>query len=467
MKKKVLPEVDEVKLPVILGMRPGKYILILLVLAVLLVVFLLGVLPGIVKGGRYVHFESDYSSVGVIVDGRYLGSTEGSRLFVPSGEHKVEYIKSGDIVATTDIKMDHPIFLTLLFKRTKTIKAEIPASVDIYRNALEMAYEDLPLYSEVIEYPSAYNYRPIYTDIARDAVASGVKDVSADLLLQAMFINSATMYEDYKAAKDIYKKAGISYSSEGLSRVDSVLEKFIAEKGDFVTFQNDIPAIKPVKSEDGFTYPETTFSLGSDTIESWEGAAIYPVKVTVGEFTLSEKLVSEYDWALFIQANPYWSKDNIDTIVKEGKADEYYLAGIFPSVNVHTDKPVRNISYYAAKAYAEWMAKETGKNYRLPTEAELELAMDLTTETTATSLRYSDYSDGPKSLLGGLWEMSDTAFLPLARVSGNYELSNSTVGDMVVKGGSYVSPASLAYEVGALDRKDCSEYLGLRLAIGK
>jgi len=467
MKKRVLPEVDEVKLPHIFGMRPGKYILILLVLAVLLVLFLLGFLPGIVKGGRYVHFESDYSSVGIVVDGRYLGSSEGSRLFIPSGRHKVDYIKSGEIVLSDEIRMDHPIFLTLLFKRTATITADIPADENIYRNALEMTLEELPLYSGLFEYSSAYNYRPLFSLLARDAAAANVKDVSNDLLLQALFISSEEMYRDYLESVEIYRNAGIKYESEALGRVDAALEKLVAANGDFRTYSAALPSFSPARTDDGFAYPETTFTLGSDTIESWEGLSIYPVDVTVGKFTLSQKLVSEYDWALFIEANPYWAKDNIDAIVKDGMADEYYLAGVFPSVNVHTDKPVRNISYYAAMAYAEWISSRTGKNYRLPTEAELELAMDLTGEAPATSLRYSDYSDGPLSLLGGLWEMTSTSYLPLARISGNYDLSETEIGDMVVKGGSHVAPSSPAYEVGVLDRKDCSEYLGLRLAIGK
>ncbi len=469
MKKKVLPEVEEVKLPVLFGLRPGKYILVLLIAAILLVLFLLGILPGIINGGRYVHFESPYTSVGVVVDGRYMGSSDGSLLFINSGLHEVEYIKSGRTVARSELKIDHPLFLTLLFKRTKKVDIDIPSNREIYDSALELSFRDLPLYSRVIDYNEFYNYRPIYSDLANDAVAAGVKDVSDELLVEAMFINSSVMYEDYMKAVEIYEKAGISYRSEGLSRVDQVLEKLVGETGDFVTYSGSVAEIVPEKTELGFRYPASSFSIGSDTIESWEGASIYPVKVSTEAFTLQDRYVSEYDWALFVEANPYWSKDNLENIVKDGMADEYYLAGIFPSVNVRTDKPVRNISYHAAKAYAEWMEETTGRKYRLPTEAELELAMDLSKEEYATSLRYSDYSEGPHSLNGGLWEMTSTSYLPLARVSGNYDLSDIEVGDYVVKGGSFVNaPTAInPYSVGSLDRTDCSEYLGFRLAIGE
>lgn len=41
----------------------------------------------------------------------------------------------------------------------------------------------------------------------------------------------------------------------------------------------------------------------------------------------------------------------------------------------HPDMPVVTISWHDALAYCEWLGKETGRRYRLPTEAEREKAM--------------------------------------------------------------------------------------------
>ena len=115
MKKDKLPEVEKVVLPKFLGMRPGKYILIALVIVILILFFLIGILPGILNGGRYVSFNSELSNVGIILDEKYIGSTEGSRIFVPSGEHKVEFIKDSEVIYSETLKIDHPIVLTLIF----------------------------------------------------------------------------------------------------------------------------------------------------------------------------------------------------------------------------------------------------------------------------------------------------------------------------------------------------------------
>ena len=56
-------------------MRPGKYILIVLIILILIIFFLLGLLPGIINGGRYVSFNSSLSNVGVIIDDKYIGNT--------------------------------------------------------------------------------------------------------------------------------------------------------------------------------------------------------------------------------------------------------------------------------------------------------------------------------------------------------------------------------------------------------
>ena len=53
------------------------------------------------------------------------------------------------------------------------------------------------------------------------------------------------------------------------------------------------------------------------------------------------------------------------------------------------NRPVINVSREDARAYAAWLSKQTGKRYRLPTEAEWEYAARALTSATDTSTRYS------------------------------------------------------------------------------
>ena len=53
------------------------------------------------------------------------------------------------------------------------------------------------------------------------------------------------------------------------------------------------------------------------------------------------------------------------------------------------NRPVINVSREDARAYAAWLSEQTGKRYRLPTEAEWEYAARALTSATDISTRYS------------------------------------------------------------------------------
>nr|WP_297308732.1 formylglycine-generating enzyme family protein [uncultured Flavobacterium sp.] len=88
--------------------------------------------------------------------------------------------------------------------------------------------------------------------------------------------------------------------------------------------------------------------------------------VEVKSFLIDETLVTNADYLKFLKANPQWTKSKVLRLY----ADENYLANWktdfeFPE-DVSPNAPVTNVSWYAAKAYAEALGK------RLPTVDEWE-----------------------------------------------------------------------------------------------
>lgn len=92
--------------------------------------------------------------------------------------------------------------------------------------------------------------------------------------------------------------------------------------------------------------------------------------VEVKSFYLDTFPVTTGDYLEFVRANPQWRRSRVKRIF----ADEGYLANwpgdLVPPMNQPLDVPVTSVSWFAAKAYAEWKGK------RLPAVAEWERAAE-------------------------------------------------------------------------------------------
>ena len=185
------------------------------------------------------------------------------------------------------------------------------------------------------------------------------------------------------------------------------------------------------------------------------------------DFSISSRPVSEYDYALFVSENPEWALSNKENLISEGLVDENYLSGVSLSIGYVSIRPIRNISYYAAQAYIDWLSRRDGVNYRLPNEAEWSYAAySVQDKNYVTSLNWADAdSSRPQMMMGGVWEFTSSEYVPLSRILGYdcYSLEND---DIIIKGGSYLnSPEEInADTVGLISKSTCSDYVGFRIA---
>ncbi len=467
-KKERLPEVDPVVLPEkIFGMRSGLAILIGLVLVFAILFFLVFMLPGIKNGGVYIGFESGLSDVGVYMDGRYLGSTEGTRYFVKHGGHEFVFFKDGLEISRTTIEIPHPVFFTLLFHRTMDLDIGAVSVAGLEDSIRENFVTKVVDWSKNTQYDGTiYSFPPLFSSFAKDIVALDMEDYSEQLFLAAAHISSQDMLDDYILATGLLEEAGkdIGFDDSFLSGLGFSGESVISQH-----VERD-----PVEPE-GFSEGWIDYAGGSLTMGSYDGST-YPLTneaemdVTVPAFSIMRYPVSEYEYALFIEENPYWAKSNIENIVADGMADENYLSSIILSTSFRSTRPIRNISYHAAKAYAGWLSEKTGKNLVLPSEAVWTYAAVSAEDAGYASSLAITQSDPsvPAMMFGGLWEMTGSSYIPLSRLTDYQtlqELSGNLDEDIIVKGGSYLSSSSLvtADTVGIMSKEATSPYAGFRL----
>lgn len=143
--------------------------------------------------------------------------------------------------------------------------------------------------------------------------------------------------------------------------------------------------------------PETQFMLG-DVVGDGSANEKPAHIVRVGDFLISKHEVTNQEYFAFSKETgkhtPEWIEPGGQYHYQTG-ADDFYKK-IGPGLYA-LDHPVVGVSWQDAVAYCEWLSKKTSLRYRLPTEAEWELAAQGSKE----KIKYSWGNGSPQIAMGG------------------------------------------------------------------
>jgi formylglycine-generating enzyme required for sulfatase activity len=479
MKRRIeLPEVDQVQLPHLFGLRPGVLILIILLIVLVAVLFFIAFFPGVIKGGRYVTFRAPLSESGVVVDGTYIGVTDYP-YFIESGSHEVQVMKAGISYSSYTLDVDHPVFLTWLFHRK--LEAPLPSlALDEEKKSVinQFNLQEIADASAILSYDMVNRSRPLFSNLIQDLQALELDQNTTQATIETAlrYISNETMLSEAKEALEAVEM------SDTMLEVITIAEAVVKNTTNSgVGLASTAPSLTTKKQSlsygdfqlAGFSYPSSSLVMGRETPASYPQVNEAGVSVAVPSFVLGATEISQYQWALFVEENPYWDKSNKAELISKGLVDDSYMQGMTISSVFVTSRPVFNVSYHAAQAFCAWLSEKTGKKVFLPTEAMWTLAALQQNELKYnTSLSpYPDYSSGPVSLLGGVWELTQTPYIPLSRLTG-YEESLalheafSLQMQPIVKGGSYLNdPQTItAHTVGVIEPDACGDQIGFRVA---
>lgn len=93
-----------------------------------------------------------------------------------------------------------------------------------------------------------------------------------------------------------------------------------------------------------------------------------PKEISVKAFYLDVLPVTNGDFLAFVRANPQWRRSQTKRIFADDAYLKNWAGDLDPGTNASLNSPVTFVSWFAAKAYAQWKGK------RLPATAEWEYA---------------------------------------------------------------------------------------------
>lgn len=430
MKKKNLPKVEPVKLKPLFGMKPGVWLTILYFLAFLLTLFFLGIVPDLVTSSKRVSFTSDCFNSAVYLDGNYAGGTPFTTK-VNSGTHAVKYKINGCEIDSFEIEVSKPVFFAWLFPRKMDVNSDAKLTTEAYKALVSEFLQDLCDYSAILSYDKTHRYPSLYTNFAKTiqnslSVCHDYKEIMQNSLC---FATTAEMQQDAETA---FKILNIPFDFVHSSSTDS-------------------------------TYKAKNAQITGQTVLKTSGFSITGYTVN-NSFTVARTCVTEEMYQAFIKDNPMWDKSNKEALISQGLVDDYYLEDVnFTSLA----NPVKNVSFYAAEAFCQWLSQISGKRVVLPSDKMWIDASSVAERTYQRSLLSISTENKPISMFGGLWEMTSDIFVPyedlqVSDIQNLLEKYNVT-GEMVVKGGSYLN-SNVGSEVkGSLPKNICSDFLGFRV----
>ena len=513
-KKITQSDIDQasVRLHSIAGLSPRAYLPATYAFLALLLLFLVLVLPGIVKNGSYLVFEGAPGKSAFYAGEAFKGSTEQS-VYLPSGDYAIRIDHQGFVPETRTLKVRGRLFGSLFFPRRMKIEFGLTAKAP--KELLQSAYAEYGSWALTGKPSALYQIPPVLSDASSALAGTGAlgktqpADAAEPLPSALNFTKdvmaataSAESARDGIKASLILATAGMPGPLSMVAAARTALATLASGKAGAVWLQDILDrkqaeklaplAAAAAKEAQTASAPRPRGSIslaGSDFILFSSGSLSLggeapsgsraPYVAAIPSFGIARTEVTNRQWAEFLAANPDWRAANKAALQDKGLVDEDYLA----EEKGADDAPVTGVSWHAAAAYCEWLSSKSGGAYAvvLPSEAMWEAAARAGLSDSASTLeKKATWSDGTRmgparvaasgysaaglaDMFGNVWEWTSETYRPYPALA-----SGQLQGDeKAVRGGSWAnSPDSISlYSRGGIPAAHASAFLGFRPAI--
>lgn len=498
------PDVEDyhVRLKPFLGIPPTTYVPVGWGVVILLAVFLALVYPGIRSYGTVFTVTTTPLGAEVFVDGVRIGSSPVTA-FVAAGERRLE----------VDLPGHEPIQRTIAVAGRRIASLIVPLREHIHVRfdrfddpaLLEGAAREFAAWSGSGGASAQFQYPPAASEVTRALVAhiaAPREDNDGAGPALGRFVSYFAPHVSTPQAADVLG-GGSRLAAAGALFGPDAIAQFVQE---IVRYESTSPGahrVLPVfdgaiEGHPWYTGREASASteLLAVSLALDEGARLEPRLIEIGpisfslvpagtyivgypareeesagrtvsfprDFWVQSEEVSVALFDEFLSAAPEWSARNRTELIKQGLANEGYLADSdSDSIGIETRA---HVSYFAARAFVNWLNERSpypplsGFRYDLPTADQWEYAAFLNDGAWRDGESRSDRSGGLgiPIMSGGVWEWTDSWYA----IHGRFV--PVPIGDQrIVMGGSAVNSDAGHSLRGAQPPDWATPFLGFRI----
>jgi formylglycine-generating enzyme required for sulfatase activity len=205
-----------------------------------------------------------------------------------------------------------------------------------------------------------------------------------------------------------------------VGKADKIIAIVLAKKPERLAFEPEMIAIKG-----------GSFKMGSPASEKQRGSDEKQHIVSVGDFWMGKTEVTVKQYQQCVTAGgckqPEWLEKGSDYHIHTGSNKRYKKLG---EALTSDNYPIIGVSWHNANEYANWLSKKTGKNYRLPTEAQWEYAARA---GTSSAFSFGDTITTKQANFNGNYTYNGSAkgrYLKKTTPVGSYPENNYHLNDM-------------------------------------
>ncbi|MDR1626201.1 MAG: SUMF1/EgtB/PvdO family nonheme iron enzyme [Spirochaetia bacterium] len=498
------PDSEKVVLRPLFGIQPRVYVAAVYAVALAGIFFFVFLYPGVFHPGAEIRFTSIPEEASVLVDGVRIGATPLTA-FISEGRHTLTLRRPHFEEKKIPLSAGGRLFASRFFPKQEALHAEL--SLQSGEELLLEAHRDFAAWALSGDPNPLYPIPPVLTAAARDySLAAAPPEGGGELFRMlgsaAACVNSPANFRDFAGAALMAASGGRVLSPQALVKAadwflslydaeenilywlalvlpEKAREEFLASPwtqgklrkapaapdgqeqkaiaGRLTLLGAEYAALPAGNLRRGAGFPDTAFSRGSETlIRRLRDSPPYPSgSAGVGAFLLATGGVSQGQYAAFLEENPAWLPANRAALIRQGLAEESYLASWGDSpAPPRPAEAISEVSFYAAAAYCQWLeSRDRRYAFFLPSEAQWEYAA-----------LFLPAQNGMGLSGGGLWEWCGDWFAPASPI---FPLSGAfPTAEKAVRGGASVNAGQgLSVRTrGSQPPQWCGPFTGFRVA---